>query len=141
MDIDLGKILLDTCAAIWIAEEAQLNPKAEEALDESAEARMPIMVSTTIAWEMGMLVSRGRAALTMTVRSWFDGLIIPPFSEMADLTAGIVINASFLPGKPPRDPFDRLFISTAREHGYRIMTRDRKILDYADQGHVQAIAC
>jgi predicted nucleic acid-binding protein len=36
---------------------------------------------------------------------------------------------------------DRVIIATAREHGYRIMTRDRKILGYAEQGHVRAIAC
>ncbi|NGO51795.1 PIN domain-containing protein [Allomesorhizobium camelthorni] len=136
-----GNILLDTCAAIWITEEAKLDPTAKAALDESAEARIPVMVSPTSAWEMGMLVARRQVSSTMSVRSWFDSLVIPPFSEMAMLTTDILINASFLPGNPPRDPFDRLFIATAREHGYRIMTRDRKIIDYADQGHVQVISC
>jgi PIN domain nuclease of toxin-antitoxin system len=99
------------------------------------------MVSPTSAWEMGMLVARRQLSSTMSVRSWFDSLVIPPFSEVAMLTTDILINASFLPGNPPRDPFDRLFIATAREHGFRIMTRDRKIIDYADQGHVQVIPC
>ncbi|MDW6025027.1 type II toxin-antitoxin system VapC family toxin [Mesorhizobium sp. BAC0120] len=136
-----GSILLDTCAAIWITEEAELHPRAQAALDESAEARVPVMVSPTSAWEMGMLIARRRATSAMSVRSWFDSLVIPPFSETAALTTDILINSSFLPGNPPRDPFDRLFIATAREHGYRIMTRDRKILDYAEQGHVQVIPC
>jgi PIN domain nuclease of toxin-antitoxin system len=136
-----GNILLDTCAAIWITDEAKLDAKAQTALDDSAEARIPVMVSLTTAGEMGMLIARRQASSAMSVRSWFESLVIPPFSEKAELTIDILINASFLPGNPPRDPFDRLFIATAREHGYRIMTRDRKILDDADQGHVQAISC
>lgn len=136
-----GNILLDTCAAIWITEEAKIDPSARTALDESAEARLPVMVSPTSAWEMGMLVARRQVLAAMSVRSWFDSLLVPPYSEVAELTIDILVNSSFLPGDPPRDPFDRLFIATAREHGYRIMTRDRKILDYANQGHVQVIPC
>jgi PIN domain nuclease of toxin-antitoxin system len=136
-----GEILLDTCAAIWIADEEPLSPSAKRALETSAVARQPVMVSVTSAWEIGMLLARKTASSAMSARGWFDALVVPPFSQAVDLSATILINASFLPGNPPRDPFDRLFISTAREHGYRIMTRDRKILDYAEQGHVQAIAC
>lgn len=77
----------------------------------------------------------------MTVKSWFDSLVVPPYSALAELTSSVLIDSSFMPGMPPNDPADRIIIATAREHGYRIMTRDRKILDYADQGHVQAIAC
>jgi PIN domain nuclease of toxin-antitoxin system len=136
-----GNILLDTCAAIWITEGAKLSAEAQMALDESAGMRTPVMISPTSAWEMGMLVARRRVLSAMSAKSWFDSLIIPPFSELAALTSEILINSSFLPGAPPRDPFDRLFIATAREHGYRVMTRDSKILDYAEQGHVQAIPC
>jgi PIN domain nuclease of toxin-antitoxin system len=36
---------------------------------------------------------------------------------------------------------DRLLIATARELKAPLVTRDRRILDYAAQGHVDAIAC
>ena len=133
--------MLDTCAAIWISDEEPLSPSAKTALEASAAARLPVMVSITSAWEMGMLIARNSASSSMSVHAWFDALVVPPYSQAVDLSAAVLINASFLPGQPPRDPFDRLFISTAREHGYRIMTRDRKILDYAEQGHVRAIPC
>ena len=136
-----GEILLDTCAAIWISDEEPLSAGAKKALETSAAARLPVMVSVTSAWEMGMLLARKSASSAMSAHAWFDALVLPPFSQAVELSTAVLINASFLPGRPPRDPFDRLFISTAREHGYRIMTRDRKILDYAEQGHVQAIPC
>jgi len=134
-------ILLDTCAAMWIADGARLRPEATEALNESAAQRVPIMLSPITAWEVGLLVSRKRYPATMTVQNWFDSLVVPPFSALAELTSNVLIDSSFMPGEPPSDPFDRIFIATARAKGYRLMTSDRKILNYAEQGHVQAIAC
>lgn len=134
-------ILLDTCAAMRIADGVRLRPEATQALNESATQRVPVMLSPMTAWEVGLLVSRRRYPTTMTVQSWFDSLVVPPFSALAELTSGILIDSSFMPGEPPSDPFDRIFIATARARGYRLMTSDRQILSYAEQGHVQAIAC
>jgi PIN domain nuclease of toxin-antitoxin system len=53
----------------------------------------------------------------------------------------VLISPSFLPGIPPKDPADRIFAATAREYGYRLVTRDRPLLEYARQGHIQALAC
>jgi PIN domain nuclease of toxin-antitoxin system len=136
-----GNILLDTCAAIWVTENAMLRNEAISALDRSADLRIPVMISPVSAWELGMLVSRKRYPLPITVQAWFDDLIVPPYSESVELTIAIMIDSSFLPGSPPKDPFDRILVAIARAKGYRIMTRDRKIIDYADQGHVQVIPC
>lgn len=38
-------------------------------------------------------------------------------------------------------PADRILIATAREYKPRVVTRDRKILDYAEKGHVMAMKC
>jgi len=46
-----------------------------------------------------------------------------------------------LPGAPPADPADRIIAATARLHGYRVITRDGKLLSYAAQGHILATAC
>ena len=40
-----------------------------------------------------------------------------------------------------QDPADRLLVATARALDVPILTRDRKILDYAEAGRVKAIAC
>jgi PIN domain nuclease of toxin-antitoxin system len=136
-----GNILLDTCAAIWITEGASISDEAEAALVESMDEGGDVMLSPMTAWEIGMLVARGRYSISMTVQAWFDHAIGRSNTAVADLTPSILIQSSFLPGNPPPDPFDRVFIATARDHGYRIMTRDLKILDYAAQGHVQAVAC
>jgi PIN domain nuclease of toxin-antitoxin system len=57
------------------------------------------------------------------------------------MSTDILIASSFLPGAPPNDPADRIIAATAREHGYALVTRDRALLDYAEQGHIQSIVC
>jgi PIN domain nuclease of toxin-antitoxin system len=57
------------------------------------------------------------------------------------MPADLLIASSFLPGKPPRDPVDRIIAATARELGATLVTRDRMLLDYGEQGHVKIIAC
>lgn len=133
-------ILLDTCAAIWAAEPDGLSPAAQAALAEADAAGVAVYVSPITAWELGMLVSRGRVALLEPPMRWFSGLLEAGV-QLADLDLSTLVDSSFLPQSRLRDPADRIITATARAMGCRIMTRDRPILAYAAAGHVQAIAC
>jgi PIN domain nuclease of toxin-antitoxin system len=53
----------------------------------------------------------------------------------------LLLLSSFLPGSPPTDPADRIIAATAREYGYTLMTRDSRLLAYAEEGHIRALAC
>ena len=64
-----------------------------------------------------------------------------PGIHLASMTPEVLIASSLLPGAPPRDPADRIIVTTGREHSYRVVTRDRRLLDYADQGYCLALAC
>jgi PIN domain nuclease of toxin-antitoxin system len=57
------------------------------------------------------------------------------------MSTDLLIASSFLPGKPPRDPFDRIIIATARNYDCILLTRDRALLEYGEQGHVRVMAC
>ena len=52
-----------------------------------------------------------------------------------------MIASSYLPGKLPKDPTDRIMAATARELGATLITRDRALLDYGAQGHVAVLEC
>lgn len=88
-----------------------------------------------------MLVSLGRVTSPLQPKTWFERLLLNPIIELSPLTIEILTDCSFLPGLIHRDPADRIIIATARAHNLSIMTRDRKILAYAEAGHVNAIAC
>lgn len=52
----------------------------------------------------------------------------------------MAIDAGAIPATALRDPIDRLIVATARALGARLVTRDRRILDYAARSrHVQVV--
>lgn len=102
---------------------------------------VPVLISPIAAWEIGRLVANGRLALPTSPEAWFEQFMRAPDVELADLAPSILIASSFLPGTPPKDPSDRIMIATARELGFTVVTRDRRILQYAAAGHVRALAC
>ncbi len=134
-------LLLDTCAVVWIAENEKLAPLALDALSSTYEAGAPTYVSPITAWEIGMLASRDRLKLLITPHRWFGRLLETPTVRMADMSPDLLIASSFLPGRPPRDPADRIIAATARDYGCTLMTRDRALLDYGEQGHIRVLAC
>ncbi|WP_404382283.1 hypothetical protein [Caenispirillum salinarum] len=75
------------------------------------------------------------------VLPWFETVLTVTGSHLASLTPRIPIESSFLPGEFHKDPADRIIVATARMLDLTVITRDRKILGYADQGFVRAVAC
>ena len=133
-------ILLDTCAAIWLQAGSAFRPEGEAALQEAQRIGTQVLVSPITAWEIGLLVSKGRLVLSLPPLTWFDQLLELGV-DLAPLTPDILIASSQLPGPPLRDPADRIVAATARAMRYRLITRDRPLLDFASSGQVEAIAC
>jgi PIN domain nuclease of toxin-antitoxin system len=134
-------ILLDTCAAIWLAEDAPLAQSALDLLAAAADAEQSTYVSPITAWEIGLLAARARLKLLITPQRWFQRLLEVPGVRLADMSPELLIASSFLPGEPPRGPADRIIVATARDYGATLMTRDRALLEYGEQGHVRVEAC
>ena len=134
-------LLLDTCAAIFIAEGETLSKPARLALDRAFDDATPVWISPISAWEIGLLVSRGRMRIQIAPQVWFRRLLDDLNLLLADMPPDVLISSSQLPETALRDPADRIIVVTAREYGYRIVTRDNPILQYAASGHVQAVGC
>ena len=134
-------VLLDTCATIWLMHGDVLARAAVDALNETRDTGETTFVSPITAWELGLLVSRGRLQLLVTPQRWFARLFEAPGVRLAEMSPDLLIASSFLPGTPPRDPADRIIAATAREYGATLITRDRALLDYGEQGHLRVVAC
>lgn len=134
-------LLLDTHAAIWITGKVPLATGAEDRINEVVQAGAAIYVSQITAWEVGLLVSRNRLRLLMTPPRWFTSLLDLPGVQLAELSAEVLIASSFLPGRPPKDPADRILAATARDLGAMLVTRDRALLDYAAAGAISVLPC
>jgi PIN domain nuclease of toxin-antitoxin system len=134
-------LLLDTCTLIFMTERTRLAPAAVETLQAATEGGEITYVSPITAWEVGMLSSRGRLQLLIRPERWFSNLFEVPGVRLAEMSPDVLIASSFLPGKPPKDPTDRIIAATARELGATLITRDRALLDYGAQGYVAVLEC
>lgn len=136
----MSAVLLDTCAAIWLAFGDPVRPDALATI-RTAQAMGAAFVSPITAWEVGTKVAKGRLDLDLAPEEWFERFLGLPGVRLADLTPRLLIASTALPGQPPGDPADRIVIATARALDAPVVTRDRLILPYAAAGHVRAVRC
>lgn len=125
---------------LWVANRQPMAQSAREALAEAEQNPGGILVSPISAWELGQLVARGRLALPRDPFDWFEAVVQVGIG-LAPMPPEVLVASSFLPGTMLRDPADKIMAATARAFGYRLMTRDKPLLDFAGEGHMQAIAC
>jgi PIN domain nuclease of toxin-antitoxin system len=135
------KLLLDTCAAIWITEDNKISPEATLEIDRAAAEGRPVYLGLYTAWERAMLSAENRLTSPLSPKAWFEGFISSPEIQVVPLTSDILIESCFLPGDIHSDPADRILIATARALGLTIVTRDRDILAYSARGHVRTLPC
>ena len=134
-------LLLDTCTLIFMTEKARLAPAAVDAMRTVSEGAGTTYISPISAWEIGMLTSRGRLQLLIRPERWFANLFEVPGVQLADMSPDLLIASCHLPGKPPKDPTDRILAATTRELGATLVTRDRGLLGYGEQGHIAVVEC
>jgi PIN domain nuclease of toxin-antitoxin system len=132
----MSSLILDTCAALWIANGDDIARDARTAIADST-----IHISPISAWEIANLVRKQRITLTMPVVTWFNRATERMQATLLPLSIEALSDSCFLPGAPPADPADRIIIATAREYELTVVTRDAVILNYARAGHVKAMSC
>lgn len=125
MGPSLTPILLDTHVVHWWSAEPQrLSSRAAKALEEADE-----LAVAAISWfELAWLAAHERIALAIPVRSWLDGLA--QGVRTVPITPAIADTAVSLPSTFPGDPADRLIFATAIEHGWRVVTKDRRMREH-----------
>lgn len=130
-------IVLDTHALIWWASGArdQLSSAATQAIEAELEGGR-IMVSSISAWELAMLVARGRIALSMDIGEWLSVLGEIAAVGFVPVDNDIAVKSASLPGEFHKDPADRIIVATARKLAAPLVTADEKIRAYP---HVRTI--
>ena len=121
-------------------ENLDLSADTAELLNKAARSS-EIWISTATAWEIGLLASKRGMTFDPDPKSWFEDALRRPGSRLLALGPEIAIDAWQLPEPFHRDPADRLLVASARHHDLALVTRDRRILAYAEAGHLRAMAC
>lgn len=134
------RLLLDTNAALYLFLGNAMQSGARSAIAAAAMERH-LFMSSVSAWELGLLMARGRLKSHLSAIEFFDEMVRRAGCEVCDATAAIFANSSFLPHFDHRDPADCLMVATARALNMTLVTSDRKILAYGAEGHVKVMAC
>ena len=133
--------LLDTCAVIWKANNDLLREPGASELRDLHSRNSPIYVSPITAWEIATLAANGKMTLALRPDIWFQKFCNLPRIALAQMPPEVLVASTYLPGNPPKDPADRILVATAREYGYKFITRDLLLLEYGKSGHVQVLEC
>jgi len=113
-------IIADTHVWLWwVADRSKLSRAATRALSKADR----IGVSPISAWEISMLVLRGRLRLDTEVRAWVLAALAADRIEVAPFTADVAVTAANLSALHP-DPADRIIVATALENRAPLVTRD-----------------
>jgi PIN domain nuclease of toxin-antitoxin system len=135
-------LLLDTSVLIAMALDQPVQPAARAAIIAAA-AGATLWMSAISAWELGVIAVRtGRTGPMMgDPRAYLPELIRRTGLKVAPVDLDIALASNWLPEPFHPDPADRILVATARVRDALLLTSDRKILAYADAGHVRALAC
>ncbi len=130
-------IVLDTHVLLWwVSGSGQLSENAEKAIKGTLAKGGEVLVSTISAWEVSMLIDKGRLVLSMDVESWFDEVSQIDGVRFIPVDNEIGIKSTVLPGTFHKDPADRMIVATARKLAAPLVTADEKIRNYE---HVKTI--
>jgi PIN domain nuclease of toxin-antitoxin system len=121
----VSTVLLDThVVQWWSAEPDRISAVAAEVLEGASE-----LAVAAISWfELAWLARNGRISVTIPIRSWLQGLA----GELrtVGVTPAIADTAVSLPSSFPGDPADRMIYATAIEHGWKLVTKDRRLREH-----------
>jgi len=120
-------ILLDTHALVWLASDPdQLSSAAQVAIRAHPAS---LHISVVSAWEISLLVKRGRLILPLSPDDFLSRAIAHHGLIELPLTRRVAQASVFLPDIH-NDPFDRILISECNARGLSLISRDTVIPRY-----------
>jgi PIN domain nuclease of toxin-antitoxin system len=120
-------VLLDTHILIhWLADPKRLSRNQLRILDGAVRRSQQVAISAITLLEVAVLADR-ISGMKLSIDELFDRLETNPVFRILPLTIEIARETSFLGSL--RDPADRVIAATARVHGLRLLTSDRRIVE------------
>lgn len=121
------KILLDTCAFLWLTTDApELSDKAKILFQNTNNA---VYLSSASIWEIIVKHQLGKLPLPSAADDFIKQQCEKHFIEYLALDEKAVFHLSRLPNHH-RDPFDKMLICQAIAHDLTILTPDKMIIQY-----------
>ena len=121
-----NKLVLDTCAFLWLVQGNSIL--SDDHLDTIENARV-VYVSAISCWEISLKYEQKKLTLPMEPEKWFLTALKMHSLILVPLEITILCSANKLPVHH-RDPADRFVIATAIQEKAAVITADDKFLNY-----------
>jgi PIN domain nuclease of toxin-antitoxin system len=125
-----SRLLLDTHAWIWWIDGSQELPARARQVVHAAYTERRLWVSSISAWEVALLVQRGRLTLRFPVREWIARCESLHGLQFLPVDNAISVRSVELPGLHA-DPADRLIVASAEHLRATLVTKDERLRAYA----------
>lgn len=123
-------IVLDTHVLIWWVDVPnKLSKKARKAIEEE-KFKKGILISSISVFEINILVKKNKLELISNPGAWLGKIESLPFIKFIPVDNKIAADSVNLPDFYHKDPADRIIIATALNEGVKLITADKKILNY-----------
>lgn len=124
-------IVLDTHILIWWIDSPQkLSKKARAVIEEEKGKEKSILVSSITIFEIYLLIKKGKLELTEHPGVWLEKIESLPSVRSIPVDNKIAADSVNLADFPDKDPADRMIVATALLYGAKLITSDKKIINY-----------
>ena len=132
-------IVLDTHIMLWsLLQPEELSEDIKRVIRTAQENRELLLCSISL-WEIAMLNFKKRINIYEPVKDFLksitniDGLLVK------DISAEISAESVMLMDNFHGDPADRIIVATTKIYGATLITRDKKIITWANFGHIKSL--
>lgn len=132
-------VLLDTHVILWSLLSPDELDKSSLQIIEKAQEKDQLYLSSITLWEIAMLKSKKRINVYQPIKEFLQFITDIDGLSIIDISASIAAESVMLDDFHG-DPADRIIAATAVSSSLVLLTRDKKILSWADQGNVRVVS-
>lgn len=132
-------VLLDTHVLLWsLLQPKELNKNSNEQI-KIAQENNQLFISSISLWEISMLKLKKRINIYEPIKDFLESIANIKGLIIKDISPEIAAESISLIDDFEGDPADRIIVATTRCSGATLITRDQKILNWANLGHIKSL--
>lgn len=132
-------IVLDTHIMLWSLLQPEELSEDIKLLISTAQDNRALLLCSISLWEIAMLNFKKRINIYEPVKDFLKSITNIDGLSVKDISSEVAAESVMLIDNFHGDPADRIIVATTKIYGATLITRDKKILTWANFGHIKSI--